>query len=100
VDEDEKALPVPEPATADANARELVRAWIAGGGLHCSLNLGLFGENETIMWGILLSDLARHVANALEESEGIAGDDTLRQIRATFNAELDSPTDDAKGGFV
>ena len=53
-----------------------------------------------MVWGILLSDVARHVANALSGEKGLAAEQTLRQIRASFNYEMDSPTAEAKGEFV
>jgi uncharacterized protein DUF5076 len=88
-------LPVPPSARSDRNARELVRAWAAHGGLHCSLNVESWGDEERTAWGILLTDLVRHVANALNEAKGWDKAETVQQIRRVFNAELDSPTADA-----
>jgi hypothetical protein len=73
-----KELPVPEAATTDQHSREMLRAWVIDNGLHCSLDVGGAGENEAILWGILLSDVARHVADAEEETEGTPSGDTLR----------------------
>lgn len=93
-------LPVPEAAGADSESREMLRAWVANAGLHCSLNIGAWGEDEAIVWGILLSDVARHVANALEEGRGVPQNETINRIREHFNLELDSPTDEPRGRFV
>jgi hypothetical protein len=93
-------LPVPEAASNDQHSREMLRAWVIDNGLHCSLDVGRAGENEAILWGILLSDIARHVANAVEEAEGTPTEDTLRMIRAHFNAELESPSAGTTGKFV
>ncbi|HTD24025.1 MAG TPA: DUF5076 domain-containing protein [Terriglobales bacterium] len=96
----EKELVVPPAAKSDASSQEMLRAWIADGGLHCTLSIGAWGDKETIGWGILLTDVVRHVADALHQQEGMDPDDTIKQIRAVFNKELDAPTADAKGNFI
>lgn len=95
-----KELVIPPSAQTDTNATELIRAWAAHNGLHCSLNIGNSGDNERIVWGILLTDVARHVADALLERKGWDKDETLQEIRRVFNAELDSPTAEPSGGFL
>ena len=93
-------LAVPPAAKTDPKAQEMLRAWIADGGLHCTLSIGAWQDKETIGWGILLTDVVRHVADALHKQHGADPEDTIKQIRAIFNKELDEPTADAKGGFV
>ena len=89
------------PAAAKAqNAVELIRAWSVDNGLQCSLNVGVFGENENIVWGILLSDIARHVADAIEKEKGAPAEQTLAQICSSFNHEMRTPTAETKGRFV
>ena len=93
-------LEIPPSARTDHGAKELVRAWSAHGGLHCSLSVGASGENEAIFWGILLSDITRHAANALLEQKNWDRDKTVREIQRVFNEELDAPTADASGAFL
>ncbi len=94
-------LDIPPGARSDKQASELLRAWAAHGGLQCSLNVDAWqGEQTTIGWGILLSDIARHVSNALHERRGLEQTETLAQIQKVFNSELDSPTEDVTGKFV
>jgi len=94
-------LQVPPGVATDKNACELVRAWAAHGGLQCSLNVGAWKDDqEQIGWGILLSDIARHVADALYQSKHADKDQTLSKIRAVFNSELNVPTAEANGKFV
>jgi Domain of unknown function (DUF5076) len=89
------------PATEQAHhATELVRAWIVDKDLHCSLNVGSLGENENIVWGILLSDVARHVANAIERDKGVPANETLTQIASSFDFEIRTPTAEVKGNFI
>jgi uncharacterized protein DUF5076 len=53
-----------------------------------------------VAWAIVLTDVARHVANALNEEKGWDKAETIREIRRVFNDELDSPTAEATGGFL
>jgi hypothetical protein len=77
----------------------MIRAWAAHQGLHCSLSVDNWGENECIGWGILLTDVARHVADALHKQKGWDQAHVLREIRRGFNAELGNPTADPHGKF-
>jgi hypothetical protein len=97
---DEKEISIPPGVMDDPNRREMLRAWVAHEGLHCTLNIGEWGDREATGWGVLLSDVARHVANALHKSTGIAVTDVLEHIRDVFNDELDEPTSPSSGGFV
>jgi len=95
------SLEVPPGAKSDKQATELIRAWAAHGGLQCSLNINAWsGEQTTIGWGILLSDIARHLSNALYESRQLDRMRTLSEIQRVFNSELESPTADPNGNFV
>lgn len=94
------ALNPPPAARRSQESIEMVRAWIVDSELMCSLNVGVFGENETITWGILLSDIARHIANALEESEGIPHERTLEAIVQSFNFEVRKTDSEANGTFI
>jgi|SRR6185369_2706485 hypothetical protein len=88
----------PPPKTKDnPEAIELVRAWIVDNGLQCSLNIGGFGENELTTWGILLSDVARHVANAHQQLNGSNAAENLKTIAEHFNVEIKTPTAPASG---
>jgi hypothetical protein len=92
------ALLIPEPAVQDPNSTEMIRGWVAQKALPCSLRIGTW--KDPAAWGILLADVARHVANAYQESEGRDRARTVKSIRQLFNAELDRPTDEPKGGFI
>ena len=52
-----------------------------------------------IGWGILLSDIARHVADALQQTNHLDKSSTLAQIRSVFDKEIDKPTADTSGKF-
>ena len=90
------ALMIPPEAVMDANASELLRAWVSKGGLHCSLKPTVWEDPGS--WGILLADVARHLASALQQS-GKGPLDTLERIRRASETEMDSPTDKPTGSF-
>lgn len=91
-----KELPVPPAARVDPAARELVRVWAAGGVQHVSLEIGLWPDPAA--WGLLLVDLARHVANAYERTQGQHASDVLARIKEAFDTEWEAPTDSPTGG--
>ena len=91
-------LTTPAEALTDERAIEVLRAWVAHDQLFCSLRPESWDEVGS--WGILLADLARHVANALAEGKGLSREDSIRHIRELFDAELDQPTDEPSGDFV
>jgi hypothetical protein len=51
-------------------------------------------------WGIMLVDLARHVASAYQQLEGRKLDDTLARIKEGFDAEWGYPTDNVTGRVI
>ncbi|MFI5001823.1 MAG: DUF5076 domain-containing protein [Reyranellales bacterium] len=91
-------LVIPDPAQKDPKSLEVVRAWIADGGLHVSLRPDVWSDVGT--WGILLADLARHVANSFEQQKGLDRATTLKRIKALVDAELSSPTDEPSGRII
>ncbi len=93
-------LSIPPPALADENAREMVRAWAAGGNLHCTIYFGCWGDDERLAWGILLSDLARHVADALFKDKGVDRSETIATIVRVFDDELKKPENPDVSGYV
>jgi hypothetical protein len=83
-----KALPIPAPALADPAAVELARVWVAGGDQHVSLAVGVW--EDPAAWGIMLVDLARHVAQAYAQDQGGDVDQILSRVREGFDAEWPS----------
>ena len=90
-------LILPPEAREDPDAGEVLRAWVINGALQCSLRPTIWEEPGN--WGLLLADVARHVASALREHSGLPAGESLAAIRAAFEAELDHPTDDTTGEF-
>ena len=93
-----KELNVPLAAIADPNAVELVRVWAADGKQHVTISAEAWEDPAT--WGIMLVDLARHVANYYADERGMGREEVLARIKALFEAEWQSPTSEATGGVV
>ena len=93
-----RELVVPPEAKSDPQAVEIARVWAAHGGQHVSLDPSLW--EDPLAWGIVLVDLARHVANALEKLKGKSKREVLERIREGFDAEWSNPTDEAKGYII
>jgi len=91
-------LPVPDEVRVDPQSFEIVRVWIANEGQHVSLRAGVW--EDAAAWGILLADLARHVANSYEEIGLMDGLSALHRIKEVFDAEFASPTDDPSGEIL
>jgi hypothetical protein len=84
-------LSIPPRADHDEEAREVLRFWSARGRIHVTLRADAY--RDPAAWGIVLADLARHVANAYE-LEGHARADALARFRAGFDAEWGFSTKD------
>ncbi len=91
-------LPIPPKAEGDPNARELCRVWASSGRQHVSIATGLW--HDPAAWGIMLVDLARHVARAYEQTDGFPQDETLMKIRNMMNAEWSHDTDTGRSGAI
>jgi Domain of unknown function (DUF5076) len=97
-----RPLVVPPAAQRDSNAVQMLSAWVAENGLHCTLNIGMWeaqGRDEARAWGILLADVVRHIANALNEERGTPFEESAATILHALQEELGSPTSNPKGSF-
>jgi hypothetical protein len=83
-------LIIPPAAISDAGSAEVLRAWIANGGLHVSLKPSF---DTPDVWGILLVDVARHAARAFAADKQTSEAQALARIRKMFDAEWSRPTD-------
>lgn len=98
-----QTLTVPPAAQRDENAIQMLSAWVAENGLHCSLKIGMWqenGHNEPRAWGVLLADVVRHISNAVQEEYGEPADETADLIVQALMREFDEPTSKISGGHV
>jgi Domain of unknown function (DUF5076) len=92
----EKVLSIPPVAQRDKASFEVLRVWIAEQGQHVSIRSGAW--DDPFAWGIVLADLARHIALAHEmQNEKIDKEAFLERLLEGFSAEIDSPTDEPEG---
>lgn len=91
-------LPIPPIAQSDKGAIELVRVWASDGRQHVSVATGVW--NDPAAWGIMLVDLARHVAGAYHDAKGLDQETVLDRIKAGFDAEWSAATDKPQGGLL
>lgn len=90
-------LIIPPQAERERDAQEMARIWVAGGAQHVSLRAGIW--DDPFIWGMMLVDLAQHVANAYAQ-DGHNRDEVIRRIKAGFDAEWASPTDTPEGSLL
>lgn len=83
-------LPVPESVVAARQKAEMARIWIADGDQVVTLSPRMWDDPGA--WGLMLVDLAKHVALAYE-AKGVSEKEALAKIRAAMDAEWTSPTD-------
>ena len=97
-----RPLTIPPAAQRDDDAIQMLSAWIAERGLHCTMNVGMWdaqGRDEPAAWGVLLADIVRHLANAIEVEKGVEVDGVIADIVQALHEELDAPTSKAHGEF-
>ena len=85
-------LKVPAQVLADPHSREVLRTWIVG-----DINVFIAhpgAVEDPFSWGILLVDLARHVAQGYHKDGRGEFDAILSRIKAGFDAEWEVNTND------
>lgn len=92
--EDDQLL-IPGAAETDPDSFEVLRVWVANKAQHVSLRVGVW--EDPMAWGIMLADLAGHIANSFEPAAASERLGILQRIRDGFEAEMDSPTDTSSG---
>ena len=90
---------IPPEALTDPNGGEILRAWVAHEGLHVTLRIPDEWKDPG-HWGVALTDVMRHLADAYQKSQGVAPEVTIARIQEMIAAELASPTDTPTGGFA
>ncbi|MCB1519810.1 MAG: DUF5076 domain-containing protein [Hyphomicrobiaceae bacterium] len=76
-------LELPDGVHDAEEALEVLRAWIADGGLHVIFNPETF-THDVSEWGRLLSDVAHHIANAVELDGQVSRSDALAAMQDAF----------------
>jgi len=90
-----KELLAPDAALANASSVEVARVWVVDGTPHVTLRVAVW--DDPAAWGMLLVDLARHIARGYAQSTNRDESGTLKRLREGFDAEWASPTDTPTG---
>jgi len=88
-------LLIPDAAKQDSKSFELLRVWVANKGQQVSLRGGVW--KDPAAWGIMLADLANHIANSYQQDAGLDRTKTLQRIKSALDAELGASTGEASG---
>lgn len=79
------------PLSRDAAAFEILRVW-GGDNLPQQYSLKTVWDDPGA-WGLMLVDIARHVAKAYGNTGDFSEEAALKRIKELFDAEWASPTD-------
>ena len=85
-----RELVVPPETDGDPLATEMIRVWLAHNDVHVSLLLGMWEDaeeaevDEREAWGNMLADVARHIANGMNQSHGWEQKSTIARIKQAF----------------
>jgi hypothetical protein len=85
------------PTALEQGGYEVLRAVIVEGNLHVALRRA-FDEPE--VWGILLADVARHIGRIYALEASMREEAVVDKVWATFEAEMERPTDLGKTNTV
>ena len=92
---DTNQLRIPDAARNDRKSFELLRGWIGKQEQHISLRAGVW--DDPAAWGMMLADLAGHIANSFKQGAGMDREEALARIHEGFESELASPSDEMTG---
>jgi hypothetical protein len=84
-------LRVPDSWLKQAAAREIVRIWANGDAQNFVLRIDVW--RDPAAWGLLLVDLARHIAKAYAQKYGGSVDEVLARVKEGIDAEFSSPSE-------
>ncbi|MBU1209791.1 MAG: DUF5076 domain-containing protein [Alphaproteobacteria bacterium] len=87
LDELPEELELPDGVVGAEQAVEVLRAWVADGALHVIFDPETF-RDDVSEWGRLLSDVAQHVANAVEMDGQMTRGEALSKIHEAFDLNM------------
>ncbi len=91
-------LELPDGVVDAVHAVEVLRAWVVDGTLQAIFDPETF-RHDVSEWGRLLSDIAQHVANAVEMDGQMNRNEALAQVHDAFDLNMQN-TDIAMSGKI
>ncbi len=85
-------IAAPPSASVDSQSFEVARLWIADGAPRVALRVDVW--DDPAAWGLLLAEVARHVAVAYNQSAGHDATDALERVLIGFRTEFETAPDD------
>jgi hypothetical protein len=82
-------LPIPDVVKDGREVLEMARIWLVDGNQIVTLSPRMWSDPGA--WGLMLVDLANHVAKAYE-ARGLNKGEALAAIRSAMDAEWSNPT--------
>jgi hypothetical protein len=89
-------LTPPAAAAEDPKSFEIARLWMADDAQHVVLRTELWPDPAA--WGIVLADLARHVAVSYQRSSGYGAGEALERVLTGLRAGLEAPGEEPPAG--
>ena len=83
---------IPPELKTNNNSTEIIRIWIENNNQKFYLRTDIWEDPGS--WGLLLVDLAKHIATSYSQNNQLDKGEALKRIREGFDAEWDSPTDE------
>ncbi len=92
------SLPIPDAAQRDPKSLHMASLWIAEGGLHCNVKIGVYegraDVSEGKAWGVIMASMVRLVADAMISDGRAEGPQAtvVNEIWTAFHEELSNPS--------
>ena len=80
-------LELPDGVHGAEQAFEVLRGWIADGGLHVIFNPETF-SHDVSEWGRMLGDIAQHIAHAVELDGQMTRNEALEAMAEAFDRSI------------
>ena len=81
-----RQLHMPDDVETATEAIEVLRGWVIDKHLQCSISASVFADHA--QWGVLLADLAQHIAGAMHEVHQVDQQETLQKIVTAFTSAV------------
>lgn len=92
--DDLQELELPDGVLDAKSSTEIMRVWVADGGLHVIFHADTFAHDVS-EWGRMLGDIAHHVADAIELDGQMSREQALRAVADAF-AQAASETEQSQ----
>lgn len=96
--EEEKVLVMPSGPDIEPKNGEILQAKVENDGLQYTMDPTIWEDPSS--WGVVLADIAHHIAETFQMEHNIGVNESLAIIREHFNNELDFSTDEYSNEYI